>query len=98
MRPMVGGGARDPRALRLARRTLALTPWPHIIGFLLMNDLPTFHLGCKALADWCILQKRMVQGERNKMCIDGHKFCQTLPIVHRRPTVFMLSAILIVDV
>ena len=96
MRPMVGGGARDPRAPRPAGHTLAPTPWPHIVGFLLVNDLQAFDLGSKALADWCILQKRMVQGERNEMCIDGHKFGQTLPIVHRRPTVFILRAIFVV--
>ena len=57
MRPMVGGGARDPSAPRAAGRTLAPTPWPHIVGFLLVNDLQAFDLGSKALADWCILQK-----------------------------------------
>ena len=97
MRRMVGGRARDPRAPRLARRTLVPTPWPHIVGFLLMNNLPAFHLGCRALANWCILQKRMVEGERNEMCIgDTHKFYRTLPIVHKRPTVLMLRAILVV--
>ena len=96
MRPMVGGGARDARGPRAVWRTLAPTPWPHIVGFLLVNDLPAFDIGSKALADWCILQKRMVQGECNEMCIDGHKVCQTLPIVHKRPTVLMLRAIFVV--
>ena len=96
MRPMVGGGARDARGPRAAGRTLAPTPCPHIVGFLLVNDLPAFDLGSKALADWCIHQKRMVQRERNEMCIDGHKVCQTLPVVHRRPIVFMLRAIFVV--
>ena len=76
MRPMVGGGARDARGPRAVWRTLAPTPWP---------PWPAFDRGSKALADWCILQKRMVQGERNEMCIDGHKVCQTFPVGHVLP-------------